>query len=72
MSELKALTRTRKIGGSLIVAIPRELVKEEGLKEGEIVEVKVKKVKKDFFGALKGIGPMTKEDKFRGQVEENE
>ncbi|HIH18076.1 MAG TPA: AbrB/MazE/SpoVT family DNA-binding domain-containing protein [Nanoarchaeota archaeon] len=72
MEGMKAITRTRKIGGSLIVAIPRELVIEEGLKEGEVVEVKVRKVKKDFFGALKGIGPMTKEDKFKGQLEENE
>ncbi len=72
MEELKAITTTRKIGGSLVVTIPKEIVKEEKLREGEVVEVRVKKVKRDFFGALRGIGPMTKEDELRGQLEENE
>lgn len=59
---MKILSRTRAIGGSLIVTIPREVVKEESLQEGELVEIEVRKPKKDFFGALKGIGPFTKED----------
>jgi len=69
MEELKTITRTRKIGGSLVVTIPKEIVREERLREKELVEVKVKKVKKSWFGAFKGIGPFTKEDKFRGQLE---
>ena len=28
------------------------------------------KMKKDFFGALKGIGSFTKEDELKGQLEE--
>jgi len=39
---MKSLSRTRTIGGSLVVTIPVEIVKGEGLKEGEFVEVEVK------------------------------
>jgi len=59
---MKTLTRTRAIGGSLIVTIPKEIVKEKSLAKGELVEIEIEKVKKDFFGAFKGIGPFTKED----------
>lgn len=67
---MKTLTRTRGIGGSLVVTIPKEIVKEELLCEGELVEIQVEKVKKDFFGALKGIGSFTKEDELKSQLEE--
>ncbi len=60
---MKAVTRTRRIGGSLMVTLPKEIVKEEQIQEGELLEIEIGKVKKDFFGALKGIGKMTKEDK---------
>jgi len=60
---MEAITRTRVIGGSLVVTIPRELVKEENLIEGELVEIKVKKKRRNFFGALKGIGKFTREDR---------
>lgn len=67
---MKALTRTRSAGGSLIVTIPSEIVKSENLRENELIEVEVRKPKKDFFGALKGVGPFTKEDELKGQLEE--
>lgn len=57
-------TQTRKVGGSLIVTLPKEIVKEEGLQTGEAVKIQVEKVKKDYFGSLKGIGKFTKEDEF--------
>lgn len=60
-----ALTRTRAVGGSLMVTIPVEIVKTEGITEGEFVEIEVKKKKRDFFGALKGIGSFTKEDRMK-------
>lgn len=61
---MKTITRTRKIGGSLVVTIPKEIVKEEGIREGEIVEIEVEKVKKSAFGILKGMRSFTKEDEF--------
>lgn len=68
-SELKSLARTRKIGGSLVVTIPKELVKEEQLQEGEVVEISVKKPRKSYFGALKGIGSFTRGDRAKGQLD---
>ena len=66
---MKGLTKTRAVGGSLIITIPSDIVKNEMLRENELVEVEVKKPKKDFFGALRGIGSFTKEDELKGQLE---
>ncbi len=60
----EAIVRARKLGGSLVLTIPNDIVKDEGIKEGEAVKVTVEKVKKSGFGAFKGIGPFTKEDEF--------
>lgn len=54
------LTRTRKT------------IKKESLIEGELIEVRVEKVRKSGFGMLRGMRPFTEEDKFKGQLEENE
>lgn len=64
-----AFAKTRAVGGSLIVTIPREIIEREGIEENELVEVDVKKPKKDFFGALKGIGLFTKKDELKGQFD---
>ena len=66
---METLTKTRKIGGSLVVTLPKTLVDEEGLKPNQTVSITIKKVRKSGFGMFKGIGPFTKEDKFRGQLE---
>ena len=67
---MEGLTKTRKIGGSLMVTIPRAIVEEEGLVENQLIKIEIKKIKKSGFGLYKGIGPFTKEDKLRGQLEE--
>ena len=64
------ITITRKIGGSIIVTIPIEIVKEQNIQEDELVEIQVKKKRKDYFGALKGIGSFTEEDELKGQLDE--
>lgn len=58
----RCLTKTRKVGGSIVVTLPKELVETENIKENQYVEVTVKKCKKDGFGILKGVGPFTAED----------
>ena len=68
---MKSVVRTRDVGGSLMVTIPKEVVKEENIMNDQLIEIEIKKPKRDFFGALKGIGKFTKEDKFTGQLEEN-
>ena len=69
---MEILTRTRAVGGSLVVTIPKEVVDENSIKEGELVKIKVEKVKKDFFGVLKGVGPFTSEDELKSHFEDEE
>ena len=58
----KALTKARRVGGSIMVRIPKEVVEQEDIKEGEMVEVEVRKAKKDWFGATPDLPPFTHED----------
>ncbi len=58
-----ALVRARAVGGSILVRIPKEIVEEENIKEGQFVEIEIKKVIKSGFGIAKGIGPY-KHEKF--------
>ena len=46
----------------MVVTLPKELVEAKKIKEGEIIEISVKKLRKDGFGILKGVGPFTTED----------
>jgi len=59
---LMSLVKARKVGGSLVVTLPKELVESKKVKEGEILEITVKKVKKDGFGVFKGMTSFTVED----------
>ena len=58
------VTRTRKVGGSIMTTIPNEVVKELDIKDNEEIEISVKKRKKSYFGAIKSIGPFTEKDRF--------
>jgi len=58
----KALTRAKKIGGSIMVRLPKELVEQEDIHEGEMVEVEVTKAKRSWFGATPNLGPFVHED----------
>jgi len=60
---LKSVSRIRSIGGSLVITIPKEIVKEKSLREGELIELELEKPKQNFFGALKGIGSFTRQDR---------
>lgn len=67
---MKTLTKTRAIGGSLVVTIPKEIVEKESIQEGELIEIEVEKIKKSGFGLLRGMRAFTKEDELKGQLEE--
>ncbi len=69
---MESITKTRKIGGSLIVTIPKTIVEQEGLIENQLVKIEIQKLSKSGFGMLKGLGSFTKKDKFKGQLEKNE
>ncbi len=69
---MEILTKTRKIGGSLVITLPKTVVEAEELTIGQMVVVDVKKIKKSGFGLCRGLGPFVKESKFKGQIEKNE
>jgi len=59
---LLALVKTRKVGGSLVVTLPKELVENKKIKEGEILKIAVQKIRKDGFGVFRGMKPFAVED----------
>jgi hypothetical protein len=59
------LTKTRKVGGSIVVTLPKELVETQKIKENEYVEITVRKCRKDGFGVFKGMAPFTVEDELK-------
>lgn len=56
----KTLVKTRRVGGSIVVRIPKELVEEEDIHAGELVELEVKKARKDWFGAMPNLRPFSR------------
>ncbi len=67
---MEVLTKLRKVGGSVMARIPKEVLEQESLHAGEVVKLEVQKVRKSAFGSLKGMRSFTKEDEFKGQLEE--
>mgnify|MGYP001497723479 CR=1 FL=1 len=61
----QCLTKTRKVGGSIVVTLPKEIVELQQIKENEYVEITVKKCRKNGFGVLKGMAPFTVEDELK-------
>ncbi len=61
----RAVIRAKRVGGSIMVRLPKDLVEQEDIHEGEMVEVDVHKARRSFFGATPGIGPFTREDKMQ-------
>ena len=59
------LAKTRRVGGSIVVTLPSELVKTQKIKENEFVEITVKKCRKSGFGALKKLSSFTVEDELQ-------
>lgn len=67
---MEVLAKLRKVGGSVMATIPKEVVEHESLYPGETVKLEIKKVKKSALGIAKGMRSFTKEDEFKGQLEE--
>ena len=60
---MQSITKLRRVGGSIVATVPKELVEIEGLSPGQTVSIQIKKIKRSFLGAVKGIGSFTREDK---------
>lgn len=59
---MQVIVKTRKVGGSVMATFPKNVVDALDIKDNEFLKVDVEKVKKDFFGKLKGIGKFSIED----------
>ena len=66
---MELLTRTRRIGGSLVATIPKIMVDEESLVEDQAILIQVHKLPRSGFGISKGKTSFSKEDKLVGQLE---
>ncbi|MBM5805630.1 MAG: AbrB/MazE/SpoVT family DNA-binding domain-containing protein [Candidatus Verstraetearchaeota archaeon] len=60
-----SLAKVRKVGGSLVVTLPKELVESKKIREGEIVNVDIRKVRMDGFGIFKGMSSFTAGDEMK-------
>ena len=67
---MEVLTKLRKVGGSVMARIPKEILEQESLHPGQTVKIQVKKIKKSALGIAKGMRSFTIEDEFKGQLEE--
>ncbi len=57
-----AVVKARKVGGSIMVRVPKEVVEQEDIKPGELVEVQIRKARKSAFGIFPNLPPFTRED----------
>ncbi len=53
----KIVTRARKVGGSLILTIPKDVRHSMGIKEDQLVEIDLTSPRVDFYGAIPKINP---------------
>ncbi len=60
-----SLVKTRRVGGSLVVTLPKEVVESRKIREGEILEITVRKVRKDGFGVFRGMPPFAFENELK-------
>ena len=66
---METITKARRIGGSLVVTLPKIVEEEEGIRDNQSVKINVKKIRRSGFGMFKGVAHFTKEDKFKDQLE---
>ena len=64
----RALLRARRVGGSLVLRIPKEVVEEEGIREGDLVEIEVSKARNDWFGTFPNLKRFSREEELDAHV----
>ena len=65
MSNTTALVKTRRTEDSLTVTLPTHIVEAQNIREGETVEITIRKLRVDGFGAQRGIAPFTSDDELK-------
>ncbi len=67
---METIQRAKRIGGSLMIRIPKDIVEHESIHAGEAVQLEIKKVRKDWFGSVPDLKPWNKEvDSARSKYE---
>jgi antitoxin component of MazEF toxin-antitoxin module len=59
---VRALAKAKRVGGSIMVRLPKEVVQQEDIHEGEMIELDVKKARRQWFGVTPQISEFTHED----------
>lgn len=57
------VAKPRRVGGSLMVTLPKDAVDALGIREGEPMELEVRLPRRSYLGALRGIGRFQEEDR---------
>lgn len=57
--------RVKKVGGSLMVRIPKEIAEIEQIQPDSAVEVEIHRIRKNWFGSLQGLKPLKKSEKLQ-------
>ncbi|MBS3176833.1 AbrB/MazE/SpoVT family DNA-binding domain-containing protein [Candidatus Woesearchaeota archaeon] len=65
----QTIQRAKKIGGSLMLRIPKDIVELEHIQPGEAIQMEIKKLRKDWFGAFPTLKTFTKEDRLHSRYE---
>ena len=58
-----AYVRARRVGGSIVVTIPMEVVEIARIKEGETLKIEIDRPRSSYFGVLGGIGRISHEER---------
>ena len=58
-----AIVRVRQRGKSLVVTLPEELEAQCGLRVQELVRITVERVRRNYFGAFRGVGTFAHEER---------
>lgn len=52
---MKTIATTKKIGGSIMIIVPKDVLEAENIGENQKVDVDIKKARISGFGILKGL-----------------
>jgi len=57
------LQRAKRVGGSIMVRIPKDAALLERINNGDLLKLTITKARRDVFGTLPAVGRFTREDK---------
>jgi len=52
-----------------MIRIPKEIADIEHIQQGQAVQIEIKKLRKDYFGAFPDLGTFTKEERMQSRYE---